>query len=137
MKRYSHIKRVSRFRAKACGTSLLQTERICTRESGHRGLHVAHGHLSGVLAVWDETPSAVKHQPETARRAGAERANTKDSRRSQRHLLGLKNKDSTSLSRRILRSLWHLLKSPDEVGMVFLFLVFVYWGIRWMMMILQ
>ena len=51
--------------------------------------------------------------------------------------MGLKNRDSPSLAGRFLRGLLRFLKSPDEVAFVFLFFVFVYWGIQWMIMIFR
>lgn len=51
--------------------------------------------------------------------------------------MGLKNRDSTSAVGRFLDGVVRFLKSPDEVAFVFLFFVFVYWGVQWIIMIFQ
>jgi hypothetical protein len=49
--------------------------------------------------------------------------------------MGLKDRDTPSLPARVLREVLRFLKSPDELAFVFLFFLFVYWGIQWMIMI--
>ena len=49
--------------------------------------------------------------------------------------MGLKDRDEVSLAGRALRGVMRFLKSPDELAFVSLFVLFVYWGIQWMIMI--
>jgi hypothetical protein len=49
--------------------------------------------------------------------------------------MGPTDQDEPSLAGRALRGVMRFLKSPDEVAFVFLFVLFVYWGVQWMIMI--
>lgn len=141
IKRYAHLKRARGLRARTCYAALADSPRTCTRESGHRGPHAAHGRFARLLAVWDSGTRSGAAPSAPRRRAETGRAKTRSGPRNQavgeRRPMGIKSRDTTSLPGRALRGLLHFLKSPDEVAFVFLFLVFVYWGIQWMMMILR
>lgn len=49
----------------------------------------------------------------------------------------MKSRESVGLVGRLMQGLGRFLKSPDEVAFVFLFVLFVYWGIQWMIMIFR
>lgn len=139
IKRYSHIKRIRGVGVKRCGARLDRTRTVCTRELGHNGPHVAHGLLSRVIAVWDETPIPESRHPQTQiiRSASIDQAKADDRPMRQKRRMRHRSHELPTLTGRALQNLWQFLKSPDEVGMVFLFFVFLYWGIQWMIMILQ
>ena len=141
IKRYAHLKPARGFRARACYAGLSGTGRTCTREPGHRGPHVAHGRFSGVLAVWDSGPGSGGGRSDARKRADRGRTAAQIGARhrtlGKRRPMGLANRDAPSLPGRFFRGLLRFLKSPDEVAFVFLFLVFVYWGIQWMIMIFR
>jgi len=139
IKRYAHLKPARGFRARSCHAGLSGTGRTCTRETGHRGPHVAHGRFSRLLAVWDSGggsgggASPGRHRTETSRTRAQRGAHHR--RLGQRRPMGLKDRDTPSLPGRVLREVLRFLKSPDELAFVFLFFLFVYWGIQWMIMI--
>ncbi len=138
IKRYAHLKPVRGWRARACYAGLEGTGRTCTRESGHRGPHVAHGRFAKILAVWDSGPGSA---PSTARRRVEQSRARSDSRGSHRQVerrpVGLKDRESHSPVERAFRGLLQFLKAPDEVAFVFLFVLFVYWGVQWILMIMS
>ncbi|MGB1657818.1 MAG: hypothetical protein ACPHO4_10740, partial [Longimicrobiales bacterium] len=122
IKRYAHLKPVRGFRARACYAGLPGTSRSCTRKTGHRGPHVAHGRFSRLLAVWDSGgassagSSSGRRRTETSRiraQTGAHRR-----RLGQRRPMGLTDQDEPSLAGRALRGVMRFLKSPDEVAFV-------------------
>jgi len=139
IRRYAHLKPARGFRALLCRAALAETGRSCTREAGHRGPHVAHGRFSRLLAVWESGGSSNAGASSGRRRteAGRARARTGVSRRrvGEKRPVGLRERDSPGLAGRGLQILIRFLKSPDEVAFVFLFVLFVYWGIRWTIMI--
>jgi hypothetical protein len=49
----------------------------------------------------------------------------------------LKDRESHSPVERAFRGLLQFLKAPDEVAFVFLFVLFVYWGVQWILMIMS
>lgn len=54
IQRYAHVPRARPWQGPACGARCPGTIRRCSLPKGHTGLHVAHGRLRRVLAVWDE-----------------------------------------------------------------------------------
>jgi len=141
IKRYAHLKRARRFGMRVCYAACPSSGRTCSRESGHRGPHASHGWFSQLLAVWDcasehrARPSAPRRRAEVRRGKATTGARHRELGR--QRPTGLKNRDAPSLPGRVLHALLRFLKSPDEVAFVFLFVVFIYWGIQWMVMILQ
>jgi hypothetical protein len=53
VKRYQHVRPAPRWGSIVCSVQCPGTVRICTREQGHRGPHVAHAKFGKVVAVWD------------------------------------------------------------------------------------
>ena len=70
IKRYGHIRPAPRWGSVQCSAKCPGSVRTCTLERGHTGVHVAHGRLRRVVAVWDEGISAVTSK-QPAKRAGA------------------------------------------------------------------
>jgi hypothetical protein len=80
VKRYQHVRPAPRWGSIACSVQCPGTVRICTREQGHRGPHVAHAKFGKVVAVWDRTAQAEipAHRPKHSGRTtvSARRAST-------------------------------------------------------------
>jgi len=58
IRRYAHVRPVSRFAGDPCGVRCPGTWHRCSLKKGHTGIHVAHGLLRRVVAVWDEDARA-------------------------------------------------------------------------------
>lgn len=54
IRRYDHVRPAPRWGGPRCGARCPGTLRHCTLKKGHTGVHVAHGWLRRVVAVWDE-----------------------------------------------------------------------------------
>lgn len=58
IRRYAHVRPAPRWGGPRCGARCPGTLRHCTLKKGHTGVHVAHGWLRRVVAVWDEREGA-------------------------------------------------------------------------------
>jgi hypothetical protein len=66
IKRYEHVKPARFWWSRRCRVRLAGTSRSCTRESAHKGPHVAHGAFGRPLAVWDEGDAIPRREREVA-----------------------------------------------------------------------
>lgn len=131
VKRYAHMAPARGWRARSCAMRLAGSSRVCSREPGHRGLHVAHGLFTKVVAVWDADTGARASEgvPRRSEGPGPPRELRK------RTPLGLRTRPAGILE--LLREcLVRVVASAEELVFLVLFFAFVGFAVYWFRLIL-
>ena len=130
IKRYAHVPRAGGWNPTPCGSRLEGTARLCTRERGHSGPHVAHGAFRRILAVWDAAGGSA-----ASRRLRGAHPEHPAPKRPRRRPVGLPSRAGDSAS--ALRTwLSRTLASAEEIAFLVFFLAFVGFAIYWLSLIL-
>lgn len=127
LERYRHLKPAGALGGKACGAAFPDSKRTCTRRSGHRGPHAAHGRMRKVVAVWD---SAAAGSAESERRRASGRSAPPD-----RRPVGLPSRRPGGLLRAIIDRILVHVTTVEDVAMLVLFLAFVGFAVHWLFLI--
>ncbi len=134
VERYAHVKPARGWKAETCGRMLRGVRRSCTRETGHRGPHVAHGRFGRPLAVWDEGAAPTKARGGVPRSARGESAGRKPVPGKP---LGLREPRSQGLLRTTWDHLTRIFSSVEDLALLVMFLAFVFFAIDWLLLILR
>ena len=125
VKRYRHVKPARGFKVVLCSEQCPGTTANCTLEKSHRGPHVAHGGFGKILAVWD-AGAEVRPSPEAAIRPIEARAGG-----------GLRaDEDIGALLKEAWSQAVRAIGSFEELAMIVLFLLFVGFGIYWLILMM-
>ncbi|MEJ2538400.1 MAG: hypothetical protein P8188_00225 [Gemmatimonadota bacterium] len=95
-------------------------DRRCARARGHRGPHASHGTFGRLLAVWE--PRRAELQPSAEARARVVRSASRGHR-------GTGGADDPGVPYRMTRRVLKTVSSPEQLGLVVLFLGLVAWGV--------
>lgn len=131
VRRYDHVPAAPLLGGGRCGARSAGGSRRCTRETGHRGPHVAHGPLGRALEVWDAKGSTEVAAPQPRRSPPARSAASE---------VPL----SPSLLTTAARSLWdgtvgRLIRNPpamEEALLLVFFVGFVIFAVSWFLKML-
>lgn len=122
--RYHHIKPAPRWGAGRCGKLRSGTSYKCTRETGHRGPHVAHDWLRRVKAVWEADSAA--RRPVKAKKP-----------RKPKKPIGLRVRSGVGLWGRVKKTAKFVDEHAEEIALIAFFLAFVWFALDWLMIIMR